>query len=158
MKLRVAIRDLEAADLADLEWSGGPEHVRAVAEALQAGYAGQAAVLAAHLANDRLVGLGAVDFRVDAEAGLLWMLSVHQRFRSLGIGSALIGELQARTLAEGRSVARLLVEQDNPEALALYSRLGYRVVGSALDHWPVAGGRTYVAACLRLERRLGERR
>ena len=34
----------------------------------------------------------------------------------------------------------------------LYRRLGYREVGSTLDVWPVAGGKTYVTVCTILER------
>ena len=41
----LGFRDLEAADLSDLDWSGGPEHLRAVAAALQAAYAGEVALL-----------------------------------------------------------------------------------------------------------------
>ena len=37
----------------------------------------------------------------------------------------------------------------------LYRRLGYREVGSTLDAWPVAGGKTYVTVCTIMERPLG---
>ena len=71
MKLRLTVRDLEPPDLADLDWSGGAEHVRALAAALQAGYAGEMAVLVIALANQRLVAVGAVDFRPEPGAGVL---------------------------------------------------------------------------------------
>jgi ribosomal protein S18 acetylase RimI-like enzyme len=155
MKLQLRFRELEPADLVDLDWSGGPEHLRVVTEALGAAYAGSVALRVGELDNGSLVALGGVDFRPRPGAGVLWMLSVHDRLQSLGIGTRLIGELERATRREGRRRAELTVELDNPRASALYRRLGYVEVGPALDHWPVAGGRTYVAACTRLARDLG---
>ena len=63
MELRLSFRDLEPADLSDLDWSGGPEHIRAVAAALEAAYAGEVALLVGGLPNGRLIALGGVDFR-----------------------------------------------------------------------------------------------
>lgn len=154
MKLRVAFRDLEPTDLGDLDWSGGTEHLRAVSEALQASYAGEVALVAATLKNGRLVGLGAVDFRSHHGVGRIWMLAVHETVQSLGIGGRLISELEKRTVAAGRSTARLLVEHDNPRARTLYTRLGYREVDSVVDGWPVAGGRRFVTVSTVMERGL----
>ena len=36
MELRLRFRDLEPTDLSDLDWSGGSEHLGAVAAALEA--------------------------------------------------------------------------------------------------------------------------
>ena len=148
MKLRLRFRDLEAADLADLDWSGGTEHLRAVADALGAAYAGDVALIVGSLANGRLVALGGVDFRTDPASGRLWMLAVDERFQGLGVGTRLISRLEERIVDSGRGQARLTVELDNPRAAALYRRLGYRETGPALDRWPVAGGHIYVAACV----------
>lgn len=154
MKLRLRFGDLEAGDLVDLDWSGGPEHRRAVSEALGAAYANEVALVVGRLANGRLVALGGVDFRPTPDAGVLWMLSVHQRFRVLGIGTRLVRELERRIVARGREWSQLSVELDNPQAAALYRRLGYTEAGPALDSWPLAGGQTYVAACTLLQRDL----
>jgi ribosomal protein S18 acetylase RimI-like enzyme len=154
MELRLSFRDLEAADLSDLDWSGGPEHIRAVAAALEACYVGDVALLVGCLPNDRLIAMGGVDFRPSEDAGSIWMLAVHERFQSLGIGTQLIAALQQKIIDHGRSIARMLVEHDNPRARALYQRLGYSEGGPALDSWPVAGGKTYVTACTIMERRL----
>jgi ribosomal protein S18 acetylase RimI-like enzyme len=51
-------------------------------------------------------------------------------------------------------VARIDAEHDNPRAAALYRRLGYRQVGTVLDTWPVADGRTYVTICAVMTKRL----
>lgn len=157
MKLRLRFRDLEAADLADLDWSGGTEHLRAVAEALGAAYAGDVALLVGSLANGRLVAMGGVDFRTHPDSGRLWMLAVDERFQGLGVGTRLISRLEERIVDQGRRRAQLTVELDNPRAAALYRRLGYTESGPALDRWPVAGGRTYVAACLAMMHDLAAR-
>ena len=154
MKLRLRFRDLQASDLSDLDWSGGAEHLRAVSEVLQASYAGEAAVVVGSLGNERLVAMGFVDFRVDPDAGVLSTLAVHQRLQSLGIGTRLVAQLERRAAEQDRRWARLTVELDNPRAAAWYRRLGYVEAGPALDSWPIAGGRTYVAACIRMERDL----
>ena len=98
--------------------------------------------------------MGGVDFRPSEDAGSIWMLAVHERFQSLGIGTQLIAALQQKIIDHGRSIARMLVEHDNPRARALYQRLGYSEAGPTLDSWPVAGGKTYVTACTIMERRL----
>ncbi|WP_375430236.1 GNAT family N-acetyltransferase [uncultured Friedmanniella sp.] len=155
MRLRLTVRDLEPTDFGELDWSGGVEHQRALAEALQAGYAGEVAVLVIALANGRLVAVGAVDFRSGPDVGVLSMLSVHEHLQSLGLGTRLVAALEKRARREGRTRARLRVEHDNPRAAALYRRLGYREVGSVVESWPVAGGRTYVTLSTVLERDLG---
>jgi ribosomal protein S18 acetylase RimI-like enzyme len=155
MKMRLTVRDLEPPDLADLDWSGGPEHLGAVAAAVQASYTGEAGLVVATLDNGRLAGLGAVDFRGEPGSGLLWMLSVHEVLQGLGIGTRLIRALERRIVQAGRSTARIQVEHDNPRARMLYRRLGYREIGSTLDAWPVTGGKTYVTVCTMMERALG---
>jgi ribosomal protein S18 acetylase RimI-like enzyme len=143
MQLTLNLRDLQPDDLGDLEWSGGPEHIVALAGALQASFTGEVALVVVELANGRLIANGAVDFRRDPDVGRLEMLSVHETFQDLGVGTWLIRALEERVRAAGRSKAELTVEHDNPRAGALYRRLGYREVGSALESWPSAGG-TYV--------------
>ena len=154
MDLWLGFRDLEATDLSDLNWSGGPDHIRAVAAALEASYAGDVVLLVGFLPNDRLIAMGGVDFRTSDEAGNIWMLAVHERFQSLGVGTELIRALQQKIIDHGRPMARMLVEHDNPRARALYQRLGYSEAGAALDSWPIAGAKTYVTACTIMERTL----
>lgn len=154
VKLRLRFRDLAAADLADLDWSGGTEHLRAVSDALGAAYASDAALVVGGLDNGRLVAMGGVDFRSDPASGRLWMLAVDERFQRLGVGTMLVSRLEERIVEHGRRQARLTVELDNPRAASLYRRLGYTEIGPALDRWPVAGGRVYVAACVAMMRDL----
>jgi ribosomal protein S18 acetylase RimI-like enzyme len=154
MKLALTVRDLQPEDVGDLEWSGGPTHVDAVAAELEASLAGDSALLVVVLPNGRLAALGGVDFRKGSGVGVLWMLSVHETLQSLGIGTLLIHALEDRARARGCRVARIAVEHDNPRATALYRRLGYVECGSEVQSWPVSGQRTYVTVCRLLERPL----
>jgi ribosomal protein S18 acetylase RimI-like enzyme len=76
---------------------------------------------------------------------------VHELFQGMGVGTSLIRALEQRIVDRGLRSARLAVEHDNPRAAALYRRLGYRELGSSLDTWPIAGGRTFVTVCALLE-------
>lgn len=155
VKLRLTVRDLDAEDLGDLDWSGGPEHVQAVAEVMQAVWEGEVESTVIALPNGRLVAHGAVDFRKSPEYGELWMLSVHETLQSIGLGTRLIAALEAHVRDRGLTRARLTVEHDNPRAVRLYRRLGYVATGPSLvESWPVGGGRTYVTVCTVMERRL----
>lgn len=154
MKLRLTVRDLEPMDLTELDWSGGAEHQRALAEALQRSYLGAQSVLVIALANGSLAAVGAVSFPAGSDVGVLTMLSVHEHLQSLGLGSRLVSALEKRARRSGRTRVQLAVEHDNPRASALYRRLGYREVGSRVEYWPVAGGRTYVTVSTVLERDL----
>ena len=151
VKLRLDVRDLEPTDLGDLDWSGGAEHVRAMADALQASWTGELAALVVALPNGRLAATGVVDFRPEPAAGVLSMLAVHEHLQSLGLGTRLVTALEKRVRRRGLRRARMRVEHDNPRALALYRRLGYRPVDSCVESWPVAGGRTYVTVSTVLE-------
>ena len=150
----VTFRDLEPADLSDLDWSGSDAHLSHVAGALGRAYAGEVVLLVGELANGRLVAMGGLDLAKQDDVGLLWMLAVHETLQSLGIGTALIAALEQRAREAGCGTARLSVEHDNPRALALYRRLGYLPVGSEVESWPVTDGRTFVTVTTVLERAL----
>ncbi|HYP44903.1 MAG TPA: GNAT family N-acetyltransferase [Propionibacteriaceae bacterium] len=154
MQLNLTVRDLEPDDLAELDWSGGPEHLRALADAWQRSLLDETAVLVVVLDSGRVVACGAVDYTRRPEVGFLWMVVVHETLQGVGIGSTLITALEARVAERGLSRVQLRVEYDNPRAAALYRRLGYREVGSTVDSWAVAGGRTYVTVSAVLQRDL----
>ena len=154
MTIDVTFRALEPADLSDLDWSGGPEHLTAIAEVLPLMVADEAEYVVGELANGHLVAAGGVDLRPVPEAGVLWQLAVHPLLQGLGIGTALVGELEDRVRRRGRTEARLSVEHDNPAAHRLYRRLGYREHGSAVESWPVADGRRYVTVSTVLRKQL----
>ncbi|MFT4164738.1 MAG: GNAT family N-acetyltransferase [Microlunatus sp.] len=154
MAIDVVFRNLEPSDLSDLDWSGGVEHLTEIAEVLPLMVADEAEYLVGELPNGRLVAAGGADLRPIDGAGLLWQLAVHPLLQGLGIGTALIAALEQRLRVRGCAEARLTVEHDNPDAARLYGRLGYRECGSAVDSWPVAGGRRYVTVTTVLRKSL----
>lgn len=57
-------------------------------------------------------------------------IAVSPRMRSAGIGSALLRTILLEASVRGHETAGLLVDKDNPAAAALYSRLGFKAVGT----------------------------
>ncbi len=75
----------------------------------------------------RLVGCGAVKvFTDDGVYGEMKRIYVLEAFRRRGISRALIGALEAHLLARGVGLARLETGIEQPEAIEMYERLGYR--------------------------------
>ncbi len=72
----------------------------------------------------RLAGFGIMVYR-EEEAHLL-LLAVQASHRRRGIGSALVGWLEAPALAAGIGMVRLEARTANRGALAFYRRLGYK--------------------------------
>lgn len=154
MEIPLSVRELEPEDLPRLEWTGGPEHLRAIADDLPAAATGHIDQLVVALTNGCLIGFGAVDYRKGHDAGRLWMLSVHETWQSLGVGTLLIRALEERIVARGKASAVIAVEHDNPRARDLYQRLGYLECGSELDSWLIDRRRSYVTVCTVLRRQL----
>lgn len=155
LRIDLTVRDLQPDDLVELHWSGGSEHISALADALQRGYSGEVDVLVLVASNGLPVAVGAVDFSKYDDAGELWMLAVHEHWQSLGVGTLLIKALEDRIRGRGRARATLGVEHDNPRAAALYRRLGYRQSGTTLDGWRIGPGRQYVTVCFSMDKQLG---
>jgi ribosomal protein S18 acetylase RimI-like enzyme len=154
VQIELIFRDLEPGDLADLDWTGGAEHLTAIAEQLPKMVAEEVEFVVGELPNGRLVAAGGADLTATTEAGVLWMFSVHPVLQNLGIGTAMVAHLERRLRARGRREARISVEHDNSDAARLYRRLGYRERGSAVESWPVAGGRRYVTVTIVLSKSL----
>lgn len=60
--------------------------------------------------------------------GRLYSIAVERAFRGRGIGSALLAECLDALRREGAAACLLEVESDNPAAMALYARAGFRKV------------------------------
>ncbi|MEV4054697.1 GNAT family N-acetyltransferase [Amycolatopsis sp. NPDC049688] len=57
---------------------------------------------------------------------LITHLEVHRDLRNLGVGQALVGAAERRTVERGHDRVALAVRTDNHDAARLYDRLGYR--------------------------------
>ena len=133
----VEIRDLTAADLEHLRWSGGRSHLIAIGQQLERVRAGLAEYLVACLPAGWPAGTLAIDYAALADAGLIHQVDVHGLVRSCGIGTALMAAAEQRISDHGREYAELSVEHDNVRARALYERLGYIACGRQPDEWDV---------------------
>ena len=67
----------------------------------------------------------------ETEAGEFYIdsIGVLPHFRGLGIGAMLLGEMTRRAHEAGHQHVALIVDEDNPSAEKLYTRLGFRRVG-----------------------------
>ncbi len=136
----MTVDDLAAADLPALEWAGNARHLQGVAEVLdRAGGSGTAEYLAVRTSGGAAVAIGAVNYAESPGVGVLFQLSTHPELRSLGLGTRLVREAEARIRLRGLGLARLGVEDDNPSARALYERLGYEPVGRRQVGWESQG-------------------
>jgi len=154
VRLDITFRDVVEADLAGLDWTGGPAHRLYLATTLDATYEGDVELVCGEVGGWKLVACGGVDFRTWPDAGRLWMLIVDDAWRHLGLGTALVGALEERVRARGLTLARLHVEHDNPQARALYEHLGYRPIAEQTDSWPNDGGGITTVPVTLLERTL----
>lgn len=69
--------------------------------------------------------VGSVVGGFDGRRGLIYHLAVATAFRSLGIGSRLMNEVETRLRAKGCLKCYLLVTIDNPEAGDYYKQRGW---------------------------------
>jgi ribosomal protein S18 acetylase RimI-like enzyme len=72
--------------------------------------------------------VGAVMGGYDGRRGLVYHLAVAPEVRRLGIGKALMAEVEARMRDKGCLKSYLLVTKDNAEVLAFYRELGWEVM------------------------------
>ena len=61
----------------------------------------------------------------DGRRGWVYRLAVHPEARQAGLGRRLVAEVEARLRDRGCEKLNLLVERDNPDAIAFWRRLGY---------------------------------
>ncbi|WP_052863047.1 GNAT family N-acetyltransferase [Streptomyces niger] len=154
----VRVRDLLPRDLPACTWSGSATHLRHVARALERAEAGEVDYLAVCTPVDLPVAIGGVDYQVAAGAGTLWQLAVVPALQSRGLGTLSIRAAEQRIKGRGLHRAALAVEEDNPRARALYTRLGYTAYGRAPDGWDEEGPdgsiRRHETMCVLMRREL----
>jgi ribosomal-protein-alanine N-acetyltransferase len=74
--------------------------------------------------DDKIIGF--IIGYASGRMGIIYTLDVHPDYWRTGIGSALIAALEKELSAEGAKAVRLEAALDNPGALELYRRAGYR--------------------------------
>lgn len=143
LPVELTIRPIRDADLAGLSWAGPPLHLAQMAAQMRLHTTRTAEFLAVFLRTGVSIGKGELTYTHDA--GQIGSLSVRGEWQSLGIGTALIGEMEQRIRDHGRRYSALDVEDGNPRARALYERLGYVAYDRQPDAWDQqdADGRVY---------------
>jgi ribosomal protein S18 acetylase RimI-like enzyme len=71
--------------------------------------------------------IGAVEVRVEADAGYFGMLAVEASVRRGGIGRALVEAAEAHCRRAGCSVMTLSTGENRTELIPYYEKMGYRV-------------------------------
>jgi len=87
-------------------------------------------ILLVAVADGRPVGF--VNSYYLGERGYVEAIAIHPDYRSMGIGSLLLAEAEARLLGRGVEVVKLNVKQGNLKALSFYLRHGYTIDGVTL--------------------------
>ncbi|MFF7654862.1 GNAT family N-acetyltransferase [Streptomyces sp. NPDC007983] len=135
----VNVRDLLPRDIPACTWSGSATHLRQVERELVRAAAGEVDYLAVCTPADLPVAIGGIDYQVSEDAGTLWQLAVLPALQSCGLGTLLTRAAEQRIRSRGLRRAELAVEEDNPRARALYTRLGYAAYGRKPDAWDEEG-------------------
>ena len=141
----LAVDDLRHDDLALLGWSGSPLHIESIATALTRVPSGEVEYLVVRAPDGVPIAKGGIEYAGLHGPGKLWQLATHPELRGLGLGTHLVGALEARVHARGIESAWLGVELNNPRARALYERLGYEPFAEEADGWETedANGRRF---------------
>ena len=83
----------------------------------------------------QLLGYGLVLFRRGTSLARLYSLAVAEHARGIGLGQQLLEHIETCALANDCAYLRLEVRTDNPGALALYERNGYRRFALVDDYY-----------------------
>lgn len=141
---RVSIRTAVKKDLARMEWGGEYARFRRIyAEVFERSQRGLAVMWVADLAEAGLIGqalvqlenAGKPDMADGVRRAYVHSFRVRPDYRNAGLGTRLMAAVEADLVARGFKEAVLNVTRENPGALRLYRRLGYRVIGSDPGRW-----------------------
>jgi ribosomal-protein-alanine acetyltransferase len=98
--------------------------------------------------NGALIGYCVVLMNAATRLARIYSIAVADDARGKGVGESLITFAEQEAADSGRIVMRLEVREDNPSAIKLYRRLGYRKFGTKLDYYEDHG------TALRFEKRI----
>lgn len=163
---QVCFRLIKHSDLSALEWEGEFIHFRRLyAEVYQRVQRGDGAMWVAELAEGKIIGQLFISFtsnRPELSNGqnraYIYGFRIRPEYRNQGMGSAMMHRVEADLRSKGYRIVTLNVAQDNPTALRLYKRLGYRIVSYESGEWSYIdhiGNRKYVKEpAWRMEKKL----
>ncbi|GAB4405868.1 MAG: hypothetical protein OHK0052_27560 [Anaerolineales bacterium] len=139
----LTIRLCTRTDLPALEWDGELIHFRNLfAAAYEQMTLGRANIWLIGTRIQPIAGQAIVQMnghRADLADGkqraYLYGFRVRAAFRNHGLGTYLIARIESDLRQRNFAYLTLNVAKDNPDALRLYRRLGYRVIGEEDGHW-----------------------
>ncbi|MER8379735.1 peptidase C39 family protein [Mesorhizobium sp. M0142] len=85
--------------------------------------------------DGRVAGYAVVLFRKGSGVARLYSIAVGPFFGGRGVGRLLLEEAEAAAFEHGRMMLRLEVREDNPRAIQIYERSGYRKIGREPDYY-----------------------
>ena len=94
-----------------------------------------AKVLVASTGPHRFLGTAVVFFRKRSGVARLYSIATHHAARGRGVGSALLDAVEQLARRRRCRALRLEVRADNPGAVRLYERLGYRRLAALAGYY-----------------------
>ncbi len=139
----VNIRQLRKEDLPALEWEGEFRHFHNLyAETYARMIKGLTVMWVAELPQHGIIGQVFIQFVCDRpeladgwQRAYLFSFRIRPQYRSLGLGSRMVKVIEDFLLEKRYSRLTLNVGKDNPDAIRLYKRLGFHVVGEEPGVW-----------------------
>ncbi len=137
--MRLATRQ----DLPALEWNGEFSHFRRLYhDIFESAGRGEALVWVVEMSSAGVIGQVFVQLRsgrLELADGVwkayIYGFRVQPPYRRNGLGTYMLGVVEADLWRRGFRRAALNVNQDNPEARQLYERHGYRIVAPEAGRW-----------------------
>ena len=168
VELPVTLRLARFDDLPKLEWYGQYTHFRNLFRRAYREQQHHRRLMLVADCNDFPIGHVFIQLH-STETGIadgdgrayLYALRVMDMFRGRGIGTRLMVEAESMLIERGFGWATIAVAKDNPDALRLYKRLGYRKIREDSGDWSYRdheGATRYVhEPCWILEKKLQAR-
>lgn len=138
----VCVRQAREDDLPALEWEGQFQRYRRLyQDAYRRSKHGLVVMWVAEL-DQRLIGQVFIQLKCDrpelcdgSERAYLYAFRVRPEYRSKGLGRYMVQVVEKDLLSRGFSWLTLNVARDNPDAMRLYRRLGFRIVAPEAGEW-----------------------
>jgi ribosomal protein S18 acetylase RimI-like enzyme len=140
---QVIIRHLRSEDLPALEWDGEYTRFRKLyLSAFERSRMGQSVLWVAEHQGVGVIGQlfiqlesDSVDLADGSTRAYLYAFRIRPGYRCEGLGSFMMNLAEADLIRRSFKVITLNVTQDNLEAIRLYERRGYKIIGPDAGRW-----------------------
>lgn len=139
----IHIRQAVKADLRVMEWEGAYQRFRGVyADVFARANRGLAVMWVAETVDNGLAGQAFVQLKMTdpncadgRKRAYLHSFRVRPEIRRQGLGTAIMQHVESDLIQRGFKELTLNVAEDNPGAIRLYQRLGYRILKKISGQW-----------------------